>query len=285
MPISPDALILGVDGGGSGCRAVLADGAGRVLGRGEAGPANIHSDRAGALAAVMAAAGAALGGRDPAPVCAVLGLAGAEVAGGAGLAADLPFGRVRVVQDAVTALHGALGAGDGIVAAIGTGSVFSRRLDGAVKVIGGRGWVLGDEGGGAWLGRALMARALRAADGVAPTTPLLQAVLDDFGGIAGVIAHAAQARAADFAAVARRLAAAPHDPAAQALLTAAGADLALYIDRLQPLVPLPVVFTGGLGPLYAARLAGRWPIRAAQGGPLDGALAMARELATAPVAN
>ena len=53
---------LGLDGGGTGCRAVLADRTGAVLGRGEGGPANIMSDREGALRNIMAAAEAA-GGR------------------------------------------------------------------------------------------------------------------------------------------------------------------------------------------------------------------------------
>ena len=34
-------LFLAVDGGGTGCRAALADAQGRILGQGAAGPANI----------------------------------------------------------------------------------------------------------------------------------------------------------------------------------------------------------------------------------------------------
>ena len=42
---------------------------------------------------------------------------------------------------------------------------------------------------------------------------------------------------------------------------------------------LPVVFLGGLGPTYDARLAQDWPQRPALGSGLDGALAMAQALA------
>ena len=63
-------LYLGVDGGGSGCRAVLADAQGTVLARAEGGPANINSAPEVAIrnilsvtGAVMAEAGSLPGGR------------------------------------------------------------------------------------------------------------------------------------------------------------------------------------------------------------------------------
>ena len=42
---------------------------------------------------------------------------------------------------------------------------------------------------------------------------------------------------------------------------------------------LPVVFLGGLGTVFAVRMAERFPIRAARGTALDGALMLAREAA------
>ncbi|TNB92177.1 BadF/BadG/BcrA/BcrD ATPase family protein, partial [Paracoccus marcusii] len=72
------SLYLGIDGGGTGCRAAIADAAGRVLGRGQGGPANINSDPFGAVTSVLAAATAAMAqaGASPADLTAVLGLAG-----------------------------------------------------------------------------------------------------------------------------------------------------------------------------------------------------------------
>src|SRR5207245_7235268 len=46
-------IFLGVDGGGTRCRARLADRAGRILGEGVAGPANIRLGLEASLAAVM----------------------------------------------------------------------------------------------------------------------------------------------------------------------------------------------------------------------------------------
>jgi glucosamine kinase len=281
------AFLLGVDGGGTGCRAVLAAAAGRVLGEGAAGPANIVSDPDGALASVLEAAAAAISGHcRPQAVTAVLGLAGANLpAAAAAFAARLPFGRAKVVPDAEIAVAGALGAADGIVAITGTGSVFCRQRDGRIDGIGGWGLVLGDEGSGAWLGRAACARALRGADGRSPLTAFLRGVLDRHGGAAGLVAFARNARPADFAALVPDLLAAAEagDGAAAAVLAEGAAEVDAAIAHLQagaglPEV-LPVVFLGGLGPVYAARAAGRWPVAAPRGGPLDGALRRARGIA------
>lgn len=272
--------ILGLDGGGTGCRAVLADRSGTVIGRGTAGPANIMSNRDGALHNIMAAAEAALAGRPAARVAAALGLAGANISGaGEWLGPMLPFGRSRIVHDAVTSVAGALGPADGVVAAIGTGSVFSRQLGGEVVSIGGWGLVLGDEASGAWIGRSVLAHALRSVDGLAEATALTVTLLAELGGPAGVSGFAHSATGADFAALVPRILAAPEDAAVQPVLAQADAYVTQAIARLRGEAELPVVFLGGLGPVFAARLAGRWPIVEARGTALDGALRLARELA------
>lgn len=271
-------VFLGIDGGGTGCRATASDAAGRILGVGAAGPANVATDAEGARRNVLAAAQEALGEVEPGRVVAVLGLAGANRLGAAeGLRSTLPFGRCKVVTDAITAVRGALGRQDGIVVAVGTGSVLAVQREGQMRQMGGHGFVLGDEGSGAVLGRALLSRALRAADGLADETPLLRQVLEDFGGPQGVIDFAAGARPADFAALAPRLID-TSDAAAEAILSDAVADLHRMLTVLQSLGVLPVTFIGGLGPTYAARLGGHWPLRAPLGSALDGAMAMAREM-------
>lgn len=276
------ALYLGVDGGGTGCRAAVADEEGTVLGTGESGPANIASDPEGAEANIFHAARAALAsaglwGVGLHDLHAGLGLAGANSEGAVErLRAALPFARARVETDAVAALRGALGDGDGVVAALGTGSVFGVRRGGAIRQIGGWGLVLGDEGSGAWIGRALCAEALRAVDGFRERTPLLDALLGEKGGPLGVVGFSVRARPADFAALAPR-AVASEDPAARAIMARAEADVAAAVDLLRAGEPLPVVFLGGLGPHYAERLASRVPAAAPRGSALDGALRLARE--------
>jgi glucosamine kinase len=281
------ALYLGIDGGGSGCRAALALASGRVVGRGEAASANIWSDPDGALGNILAAARAALdaageAGRED-RVHAVLGLAGANVpAAVAGLAGRLPFARARIESDALIALKGALGEEDGIAAALGTGSVFGVQRRGAIRMIGGWGFLLGDQGSGARIGRALLESALLAHDGLAEASPLLGAVVAEFGGPAGVLGFGQCATPGDFARYAPRLveAAAAGDPAAVVILAAAEADVVRAIDALMAEGPVPVCFLGGLGPVYAARLAGRYPglFQEPKGTGLDGALMLARRL-------
>jgi glucosamine kinase len=277
------ALFLGIDGGGSGCRAALVDAGGRVLGQGMAGPANIASDLDGARRNILAAAEAALAssGRPVAleQVAAGLGLAGANALGAAQrLRAALPFRRLRIETDAVAAVKGALGDGDGIVAAIGTGSVFAAQRGGVFRQIGGWGLVLGDEGSGAWIGRAILSAALGAVDGFRERTPLLEQILDEHGGNRGIVAFSLTARPADFAALAPRVLAAD-DPAARDVMAEALARVGAAIAVLQGDPPLPVTCIGGLGAAYAARLSDRWAVVPPRGTALDGALILAREAA------
>lgn len=276
---------LGVDGGGTGCRAVVADRRG-IIGRGEAGPANIHTDPDGACAAILSAsaqaakqAGLAVAGLD-----AVLGLAGANMRQAVEwLSPRLPFRRARIVQDSVTAARGALGSDDGILGAMGTGSVFVMQQGGRLRQFGGHGMILGDEGGGTVLGRAAMAEALRAEDGFVPPSPYLSGLVAGLGGVEGVIRHASNARPADFAALARGLveAADAGDSGAERVLARETEVVAGILTSLQERAGgnLPVVFLGGLGATHAARLADRFDIRPAKGSALEGALSMARELA------
>jgi glucosamine kinase len=271
-------VYLGIDGGGTGCRAAVCDADGRILGEGQAGPANIASDPDGALANVMQAARAALpaGARNDA-VHAVLGMAGANVASCADrLRAALPFASARVETDAAIAVRGALRDRDGVVAAIGTGSVFASQRGGALHQIGGWGLVLGDEGSGAWIGRRALSETLRAVDGFRAMSPLARALLDDLGGPDGIVAFAQGARPADLAALAPRVIASD-DPLAVAVMGLANGHVAACIARLQGDDPVPVVYLGGLGATHADRLAGRWRRADPLGSALDGALWLARQ--------
>ena len=275
------AVFLGVDGGGTGCRAVVADDFGRVLGLGSAGPANIASDPETARKNILIATSAALRAATIAEttvseLVAGLGLAGANAAGaGDWLRQGLPFASSRIETDAVTATLGALGDADGIVAAMGTGSVFTIRTGATIQQFGGWGFVLGDEGSGARIGQATLARCLRAADGFAEMTPLLSGLLHRFGGTGGVVRFATQATPADFASLAPEVLAAS-DPAATAIWQDAVATVSNVIAGLQARADLPITFIGGLGPSYAGALPALRQ-RAAIGTALDGALRLARE--------
>ncbi len=275
------ALLLGIDGGGTGCRAVLADGTGQVLGHGYAGPANIVTDPDGARLSILAAAEQALSdtGATAGDAVAVLGLAGANISGYVErLAALLPFARCRIENDVVTSLKGAIGDADGVVGTIGTGSVFAGQTGGKIARIGGWGAILGDEASGAWLGRALLSRALHAGDGLVERTPLMATLLAEFGGQEAIVDFARTASPDAFARLAPRLFD-TDDPAAETILATADNWIIRCIDRLATPREVRVTFLGGLGGRFAARLSSRYGARLQppQGTALDGALRLARQ--------
>jgi glucosamine kinase len=282
-------LFLGIDGGGTRCSAALANESGQILARADGGPANITSDPETALQNIVAVAnsatikalGVADANREMPGLCIAMGLAGASIPGSvARLRARLPFQNVQIVTDGVTAVKGALNDADGIIAAIGTGSVFASQISGTIREIGGRGLVFGDEGSGAWLGRALLAECLRAVDGLTDQTPLLDSILTEFGGQERIIAFGTMATPADFAKFAARITSSS-DPAAQSLMHRADSDIAAAIEALQITPPLPVVFLGGLGEIIAPRFADRWATHPPRGSALDGALWLARQMKAA----
>jgi glucosamine kinase len=180
-------LAIGIDGGGSSCRAAVADRSGKILGRGTAGPANILSNLQGSLENIILAAKEAL--RDAAlppetvsGVSAVVGVAGANVGDyGSRIEKALPFADGKVVTDALIALQGALGDSDGVIGAFGTGSVYNARRNGTISGIGGWGFIVGDQASGARLGRDLLERSLLAYDRVRSGSALTEKIMAEFG--------------------------------------------------------------------------------------------------------
>ncbi|GII58337.1 N-acetylglucosamine kinase [Planotetraspora thailandica] len=176
------ALFVGVDGGGTSTRCVVARETGEIAGRGRAGGANALSaaDPAGGL---LAAIESALGDLDRSRVAGgVVGLAGTAradaLAAGAWRAARLP-GRPSVVPDMLVAFTGAVPDPDGTVLVAGTGAVAARIEDRrVVRRADGLGWLLGDEGSGVWIGRHALTRALTALDGRTAPTMLVELVAE-----------------------------------------------------------------------------------------------------------
>jgi glucosamine kinase len=184
MNASP-ALFIGIDGGGSRCRARIRDSAGRILGEAEGGPSNIYQDLPTALATIVAtAAKAAKAARVlPEELHAGLGLAGfiTSVAAESIAAADFPFASTIADNDAYAACIGAFAGGNGGIVIAGTGSIGLALINGTRHMVGGWGFALGDHGSGAWLGHHGVRRAALAIDGLLQPTPLIEAVLKTVG--------------------------------------------------------------------------------------------------------
>ena len=121
-----DEYYLGIDGGGSRCRARIRSGAGALLSESIGGSSNMYQDFEGALQTIVAtAAQAATKARlDTKALHAGVGLAGIVSADGAEriAAAELPFASLTVDNDAYAACLGAFGGGSGGIVIAGTGS-------------------------------------------------------------------------------------------------------------------------------------------------------------------
>ena len=180
-------LFIGVDGGGTGCRARIEDAEGRLLGTGIAGPAAVRLgiDRSVATlesACRAAAAEAGLTTEALAGMDAGVGLAGICRKGVLEelMARPHPFRSVVYVNDATIACIGAHGGRDGGIVIVGTGSIGFAVVKGREVRIGGYGFPISDEGSGADLGLHAIRLALRASDGRALATSFTREVMVRF---------------------------------------------------------------------------------------------------------
>lgn len=279
-------FVIGVDGGGTGCRAAVAGPDGRVVATGVGGAANVLSDRAGALANILVAinaaiAAAGLGNNTLQRSGVLLGLAGSNVGDTAAfIMSSLPAGSVEVVSDGLIALEGALGDADGAVAILGTGSIFFARQGDVVRSYGGWGFVIGDFGSGASLGRAALAASLLAYDRIIAGSPLSDRLIAEFGGTPGpMVEFARTATPGDFGRFAPAVFAAAEsgDPIGLDIVRKAAASVDMALDRIAADGVDRVALLGGLAPLYPAYLAERHLPRLVA--PISNALAGAVALA------
>ncbi|WP_371515918.1 N-acetylglucosamine kinase [Kitasatospora sp. NBC_01300] len=247
-------LHLGVDAGGSHTRAVLLDAAGAVRGRGESPGANPAGEGPEpALDRLAAAVTAALDGRDPGRIAACLvGLAGYRALPDpdafaercrAALGLRHP---VRLVPDTVPALaSGGVTDGHGTVLIAGTGAICVR-LAGARTLArtGGLGWLLGDEGGGFWLGREALRHAHADPAGPLGTTVRAHCAADSPDALLQWAYAGPPRRLATLAPLVSRLAA-QGDPAARAIADTAADHLAA-LARATAAATEPLVLTGSV---------------------------------------
>ncbi|MET7370238.1 BadF/BadG/BcrA/BcrD ATPase family protein [Streptomyces sp. NPDC005566] len=309
----PGPFVIGVDSGGSGLRVALGTvGAEHPVSTTvcaepvRTGAAGI--DAGHMLEQLLPAVRRLLDEAGPgAAIAAVtVGAAGMATLGGqlraelpAALAQTLGVRRVALAADAVTAYAGALGQRPGAVVAGGTGMIALgtdlttwRRAD-------GWGHLLGDSGGGAWIGRAGLDAAMRAHDGRAGGSPNLLARLRKIFGPApdlpGLL-YPRGDRPALLASFAPEVAAcAAEDEVAAGILRQAAVHIAEAAAAVCPPATdagdggCEVALTGGLfkmgdpltGPLHEelARQVPQARVVPPAGDPLHGSLAVARALA------
>ena len=276
------AYYLGIDGGGTKTRCALADET-TILATAMSGGSNIV--RLGETQAREALHTAirqvcATANISPAQISAVcIGAAGADrpeiVAKIRAILAELisetapetALPKIEVVGDMTIALEAACGAGPGVIAIAGTGSIaYGRDATGHTARAGGWGFAVSDEGSGHWIGRRAVSAILSAHDQGLETTlsaMVLQAwklnTLDE------LVQQANSTPPPDFPRLFPIVlrAADEDDSVARSLLTDAGAKLgslaAIVVHRLAhntpaamltgsmlPVATLPVAMTGSV---------------------------------------
>ena len=201
---------LGVDGGGSKCKARLVDADGNLMAEALAGPANAFQDLRRTQDAIVASATDALAaaglceiGLDQLQVGA--GLAGINIPSVAAAMGQWqhPFASLQLETDVHIACLGAHGGTEGGIVVVGTGSVAYCYANGCGTSFGGHGFPAGDKGSGAWLGLKAFESVLLALDQLGPETQLLGAIESHFDthGL-GMVERMASARPREYAALA-----------------------------------------------------------------------------------
>jgi glucosamine kinase len=278
--------LIGIDGGGTSCRAAVAALDGRILGRGKAGAANILTDPETALQNITDAARNAFGdaGLDQAAIAAsraIVGVAGHNVGDAVHyVKRRLPFAQADIESDGLIALQGALGDGDGAVAILGTGTIYIARRGDEISYVGGWGFTIGDHGSGARIGHALLQETLLAYDGIHEGSRVTDAVLAEFNhDPRDIVDFARLAKPGEFGRYAPRVFdyAERGDPVAVSLLEAAAATVDEALDVVVSRGSEKLCLLGGLAPLYRRWLADRHQPRfvEAQADALTGAVALA----------
>lgn len=186
MPSSSDntEFFLGIDGGGSKCKAIVVDANNNILGTGIAGPANPLHGYDQAVNSVTESAKLALkdAGLDDVElkdVIAGVGLAGVNLPVLFEQMSNWqhPFKKMFLATDLLIACLGAHDGQDGAVMITGTGSCGFSYVDGHPYTLGGHGFPHGDKGSGAWFGFQAANHVLMSLDGLKADSMINEKVL------------------------------------------------------------------------------------------------------------
>lgn len=287
---SPEArYFLGVDGGGTGCRARIENEEGTVLGQGISGPATTRLGIPEAWASIERAFRAAIDEAEVSPLEIArmhvgVGLAGTGRKGAveALRAISHPFASIDFVSDGVGACMGAHSGKDGAIVIAGTGSIGLGFANGEVLRAGGYGFPISDEGSGADLGLKGVQLALRAHDGRHEKTALLSEIMQRFqNDPAEAVAWMDRASATDYASLAPMVMrhADQGDAAGRRIVQAAAEQIDTLVRVLFEKGAPRVTLLGGLASPLEPWLAPdvRRRLKPADGDAVSGAIILARK--------
>ncbi len=251
---------LGVDGGGTKCRARLVAEDGRILGEGLSQTANVTAGVEKSFNAIMASVEAAVAkaGLDSRiyPDCvAGCGIAGANLQDlkAALTAMPFPFRKTSLESDAYAAWLGAHYPDDGAILIAGTGSAGFARIGPRIKTLGGWGFAVSDSGSGALMGQRLIRTALLCHERIRPASELTEKVMARFGSDPqALVAWSETALPRDYAAFAPMVVAAAQsdDPIGKEILAESLKEIEELLLALSNLGAQRICLLGGLSEIY-----------------------------------
>lgn len=255
----PKQLFCCVDGGGSKTQVALFDEQDRRLGLTMAGPTSLTLRGEQAWDIIVEAVQGLCGtvGLVPGDLSDMhfgIGLAGAnDTAQRAHFIDGAPaVGALHVATDAYIAALGAHNGKPGAIVVVGTGSV-GYCIEGSAgsRLVGGWGFPIGDEGSGAWLGRAALAQAIHVLEGrdEPHATGMHRALIGHCGGSRdGILRWLHDASSTQYAELAPVVIdrAGSGDTAAVQLAIAAGIEIDALAQALDPNRQVPLSLVGGL---------------------------------------
>ncbi len=178
---------VGIDGGGTSCRARIRDEQGNFIGEAKSGSANIMLGAEIAMESILdsitqAAQQGGLSEKQFAKMHVGLALAGAEHKSSwqKFMALSHPFASIVLNTDAYGACVGAHNGDDGAIMIAGTGSCGIYLQGSEQHIVGGREFPISDQGGGAVMGLRLIQQVLLAEDGIGEKTALAEYVMAHF---------------------------------------------------------------------------------------------------------
>ncbi|MCG3884830.1 N-acetylglucosamine kinase [Photobacterium leiognathi] len=281
-------FLVGVDGGGTSCRARICDINGNTLGEAKTGSANILLGSSVAMASIndaiaTAAEQAGLNSSHFRHMSVGLALAGAEQqdAWYAFMKQPHPYAAITLNTDAYGACLGAWGGKDGAILIAGTGSCGILLKEGQQYVVGGREFPISDQGGGAVMGLRLIQQVLLSVDGIVEQTPLARSVLEYFNhDVDSIVSWSKTARPCDYGQFSPSIFAhaAQGDKLAVEMLLQTAADIEMWMNALIQRGADKICLMGSIAERIHAWLIPPLQQRIAtpQGDAMDGAIAMAR---------
>lgn len=252
-----DYFYVGVDGGGTSCRARIRDSENNLIGEAKKGSANILLGTQLAMDMIvetikLAAYSGGLSEDNLKQMHVGLALAAAEHKPSWQEFMNLPhpFRSITLNTDAYGACLGAHNSGNGAIMIAGTGSCGIYIENDKQYVVGGREFPISDQGSGAMMGLHLIQRTLLIADEIEPATPLSNFIMIYFNySIDQIVAWSKKALPKDYGQFSPMIFkfAEQCDPLAISLLKQTASDIEMFLSIMVKKGAKEICLMGGIG--------------------------------------